>query len=128
MFHRPRSCAMTNLRKLLRGSTTRVGAFTARWGPSHSSFKGERSLPLLAPGPIRMMGVPIAPLSEDEVVAVALAGVRDGRGGWICPVNLDVLRHAVRDPAQRALVDRADLRTADGMPLVWASRLQRTPL
>jgi N-acetylglucosaminyldiphosphoundecaprenol N-acetyl-beta-D-mannosaminyltransferase len=43
-------------------------------------------------------------------------------------VNLDVLRRVVRDPGQRALVERADLATADGMPLIWASRLQRTPL
>jgi N-acetylglucosaminyldiphosphoundecaprenol N-acetyl-beta-D-mannosaminyltransferase len=34
----------------------------------------------------------------------------------------------VRDPAKRALVEQADLLTADGMPLIWASRLQRTPL
>src|SRR4051794_37283947 len=75
-----------------------------------------------------MMGLAIAPLSEAGVVALALDGAREQRGGWICPVNLDVLRRVVHDPAQRALVERADLLTADGMPLVWASRLQRTPL
>jgi N-acetylglucosaminyldiphosphoundecaprenol N-acetyl-beta-D-mannosaminyltransferase len=75
-----------------------------------------------------MMGLPLAALSEAEVIETALAGVRAGSGGWICPVNLDVLRRVVRDPAQRALVARAELVTADGMPLLWASRLQRTPL
>ena len=88
----------------------------------------EGELPLLVAAPIRMMGLTIAPLSEAEVVATALDGVRTGRGGWICPVNLDVLRNVVRDPEHRALVEGADLRTADGMPLLWAGRLQRTPL
>jgi N-acetylglucosaminyldiphosphoundecaprenol N-acetyl-beta-D-mannosaminyltransferase len=75
-----------------------------------------------------MMGLTIAPLREREVVDLALASVRAGRGGWICPVNLDVLRNVARDPAKRRMVERADVRTADGMPLIWASRLQGTPL
>jgi N-acetylglucosaminyldiphosphoundecaprenol N-acetyl-beta-D-mannosaminyltransferase len=75
-----------------------------------------------------MMGLPLTPLSEAEVIDTALGGLRAGRGGWICPVNLDVLRRVVHDPAERALVERAELVTADGMPLIWASRLQRTPL
>jgi N-acetylglucosaminyldiphosphoundecaprenol N-acetyl-beta-D-mannosaminyltransferase len=81
-----------------------------------------------ATNPIGMMGLAIARLRENEVIALVLEGVRAGRGGWVCPVNLDVLRRVVRDPRQRALVDRADVLTADGMPLIWASRLARTPL
>jgi N-acetylglucosaminyldiphosphoundecaprenol N-acetyl-beta-D-mannosaminyltransferase len=75
-----------------------------------------------------MMGLQIAGLREQEVITHVLRGVRERRGGWICPVNLDVLRKVVHDPAQRALVEQADLRTADGMPLLWASRIARTPL
>lgn len=77
---------------------------------------------------MRLMGLAIAPLREDEVIDIALAGARAGQGGWICPINLDVLRTVTRDPAQRDLVESADVLTADGMPLVWASRLQGTPV
>ena len=42
--------------------------------------------------------------------------------------NLDILRRATRDREFRSLYDATTLRLADGMPLVWASRLQRTPL
>ena len=38
--------------------------------------------------------------------------------------NLDFPRRYVRDAQVRALYDAADLRVADGAPLVWASRLQ----
>jgi N-acetylglucosaminyldiphosphoundecaprenol N-acetyl-beta-D-mannosaminyltransferase len=74
-----------------------------------------------------MMGLAVARLDESEVISAALAGVSARHGGWICPVNLDVLRSTVRDPEQRALVEQADIATADGMPLVWAGRVQRTP-
>ena len=42
--------------------------------------------------------------------------------------NLDHLRRCRKDVNFAALVAEADLVVADGMPLVWASRLQRTPL
>jgi N-acetylglucosaminyldiphosphoundecaprenol N-acetyl-beta-D-mannosaminyltransferase len=50
-----------------------------------------------------------------------------GRGGWILTPNLHHMRTVTRDPQARAYVDAADLVVADGMPLVWASRLQGTP-
>jgi len=51
-----------------------------------------------------------------------------GRGGWIVTPNLDHLRRCSTDPDYAAAVRHADLRLADGMPLIWASRLQGTPL
>jgi len=75
-----------------------------------------------------MMGLAIDRISESETVEHALLGVRDGRGGWICPANLDVLRQVADAPELRSLVEEADLVVADGMPLLWASRLQGAPL
>jgi N-acetylglucosaminyldiphosphoundecaprenol N-acetyl-beta-D-mannosaminyltransferase len=47
-----------------------------------------------------------------------------GAGGWVVTANLDFLRRFVRIPAMRALYGAADISVADGMPLVWAARLQ----
>jgi N-acetylglucosaminyldiphosphoundecaprenol N-acetyl-beta-D-mannosaminyltransferase len=80
------------------------------------------------PRRIDIMGLELHGLSEDRVIAQALDGVGSGRGGWICPVNLDVLRQIVADPELGALVRGADLVVSDGMPLLWASRVQGTPL
>jgi N-acetylglucosaminyldiphosphoundecaprenol N-acetyl-beta-D-mannosaminyltransferase len=55
----------------------------------------------------------------------ALAG---GVGGWLITANLDFVRRHVQDAEMRALYDAADVRVADGMPLLWASRLQGQPL
>ena len=51
-----------------------------------------------------------------------------GHGGWLVTANLDFLRRYAIDDGMRQLYDAADLRVADGMPLVWASRLQGSPL
>ena len=51
-----------------------------------------------------------------------------GRAHQIVTVNLDFLNIAERDPHFRDTINRADLAVADGMPLVWASRLTDPPL
>jgi N-acetylglucosaminyldiphosphoundecaprenol N-acetyl-beta-D-mannosaminyltransferase len=51
-----------------------------------------------------------------------------GQGGWVVTANLDFLRRYVREKTYRELYDDAEVRVADGMPLVWAARLQGQPL
>ena len=67
-------------------------------------------------------------VTEDEVVAIVRAALYRGRGGRIITPNIDILRQAQRDPGVRAHLEAADLVVADGMPLVWASRLSGQPL
>lgn len=66
--------------------------------------------------------------TEREIAAWVLASRRAGVGGWVITVNLDILRRYHRDALFRTLADGATIWTADGAPLVWASRLQGTPL
>ncbi|MGY1727510.1 WecB/TagA/CpsF family glycosyltransferase [Geodermatophilus sp. SYSU D01062] len=73
-------------------------------------------------------GTDIAALTEDAVVRRVLDGWADGEGGWIVTVNVDILRLAARDAEMARLVSGATLAVADGMPLVWASRLAGDPL
>ena len=67
-------------------------------------------------------------ITEDEVVAFVRAALGAGRGGRILTPNVDILRQGRVDGAVRAYLDDADLVVADGMPLVWASKLSGTPL
>jgi len=60
----------------------------------------------------------------DEVLQRCAAGI----GGWVITPNLDILRQCAESDEIRDLVNAADLVVADGMPLLWASRLQGTPL
>ena len=77
---------------------------------------------------MRLHGVAFDAVSERDVVARVRAGLAAGRGGWIVPLNLECMRQLTRSPELRAIPTQADLVLADGMPLVWAARLQGTPV
>lgn len=78
--------------------------------------------------PVRLMNVLLDRMTQASCIHEIVAGLREGRGGWVITLNLDHLRRCWTDPDYEACVREADLRVADGMPLIWASRLQRTPL
>ena len=81
-----------------------------------------------APWPIvRLLDVPLACATQTQVIDHVMEQLRQGRGGWIVTANLDILRRLRKQPAFRSLVEPAMI-VADGMPLVWASRLRGTPL
>ena len=77
---------------------------------------------------VTLMGVKLDRLTQAEAVARVGAALDAGRGGWIVTPNLDHLRLASLDPGLRGLIAGADLAVADGMPLIWASRLLGDPL
>ncbi|MFD1940436.1 WecB/TagA/CpsF family glycosyltransferase [Nonomuraea mangrovi] len=68
------------------------------------------------------------PLTERQVVDWVAGALDQGTGGHIVTPNVDICRAVSTNPALRALVAAADVVVADGMPLVWASRLLGTPI
>jgi N-acetylglucosaminyldiphosphoundecaprenol N-acetyl-beta-D-mannosaminyltransferase len=77
---------------------------------------------------VTLAGVQINNLGEQSVISYVLDELTARRGGWMVNPNVDVLRQIQADPELRSLVERADLRIADGTPLIWASRILKTPL
>ncbi|PRY28114.1 WecB/TagA/CpsF family glycosyltransferase [Pseudosporangium ferrugineum] len=77
---------------------------------------------------VRLDGTGFDPVTEGEVVALVREAISAGRGGRILTPNIDILRQSREDAEVRTYLDDADLVVADGMPLVWASRLSGTPL
>lgn len=77
---------------------------------------------------ISLLGIDISRIDAEGACGHILAEIAAGRGGWVITPNLDILRRLVREKSFRDECAEVDLRLADGMPLVWASRLQRTPL
>jgi N-acetylglucosaminyldiphosphoundecaprenol N-acetyl-beta-D-mannosaminyltransferase len=75
-----------------------------------------------------LLGVHIDNVTEEDVIDHILSCSAAGQGGWIATPNTDFLRQIVNDPNLAALIRQADLAIPDGMPLIWASRLQGTPL
>jgi N-acetylglucosaminyldiphosphoundecaprenol N-acetyl-beta-D-mannosaminyltransferase len=77
---------------------------------------------------IELLGMPLAKLDRAALIDLMFDGLRSGKGGWVITANLDFLRRFVTDPEARSLYASADLRVADGMPLVWAASLRGEPL
>jgi N-acetylglucosaminyldiphosphoundecaprenol N-acetyl-beta-D-mannosaminyltransferase len=77
---------------------------------------------------VLVRGVPIDPLTEDEVVSHVRTDLRAGRGGWIATPNVDHLRHAARDSGLARLIRTAHLSVADGAPVVWATKIAGQPV
>jgi len=73
-------------------------------------------------------GARVHMITERRVVAVVRRALARGDGGRIVTPNVDIVRQARHDPEVRGFLDDATLVLADGMPLVWASHLARTPL
>jgi N-acetylglucosaminyldiphosphoundecaprenol N-acetyl-beta-D-mannosaminyltransferase len=77
---------------------------------------------------VALMGMEVDRVGEREAVETILDARERDRGGVVLTPNLEHLSTFRSSPEVRDAFGAADLVVADGMPLVWASRLQRTPL
>lgn len=115
----------------------RSGGEEARWDrgerpASPPLLRPSSPLPLSSSAPpplcssentVTVAGIPVANLSQDEAVEAIDKLISEGGSHYGAVVNASKLVAASRDEKlKRALLD-ADLVTADGMSVVWASRL-----
>ena len=80
---------------------------------------------------VDLMGLPVDQLTEDDTIATVLAALRAGRGGFLFTPNLHHMKaftHGSDAEVYSRSAGHPRLVVADGMPLVWASRLRGTPL
>lgn len=77
---------------------------------------------------IWLQGARLHAITERQCVATVLTEIEKGRGGSIHTMNLDHLRQFLQEPSYARRYREATIITADGMPLIWASRLRGTPL
>lgn len=73
-------------------------------------------------------GVRLRAITERRCIEHILDELDAGRGGWVVTANLAILRQLSRDAELRELIAGVSMCVADGMPLVWASRLAGAPL
>ncbi len=77
---------------------------------------------------VGLRGLGLHPLSAAECVDFVLDELDRGRGGWIVANDLTTFLRSERDPGYRDQCEQATLRIPTARLLVWACRLQRTPL
>ncbi|MBV9486431.1 MAG: WecB/TagA/CpsF family glycosyltransferase [Frankiaceae bacterium] len=74
-----------------------------------------------------MAGICLDALTEKQLIDQVVASTAVGVGGWIVTPNVNFMRRVCSDVDLQNLLSGATLRVADGMPLLWASRLARAP-
>jgi N-acetylglucosaminyldiphosphoundecaprenol N-acetyl-beta-D-mannosaminyltransferase len=82
--------------------------------------------------PAVLFGVPIDSYDMLETLhrlaELVELGRSQSRTHQVATVNSDFLTNALDDPELMRILQRSDLNIADGMPLVWASRMLGTPV
>ncbi|MCI0490211.1 MAG: WecB/TagA/CpsF family glycosyltransferase [Blastocatellia bacterium] len=99
----------------------------------HPSERPSTPAPLLPCSPaslhrVKVAGIAINNLSEAEVLNAIDGLIAQGGAHYMVVVNAAKAVAASRDERLRSVLDEADLVTADGMSVVWASRLLGRPL
>jgi len=75
------------------------------------------------PRRVDIAGVPVEAVDMSTAVARLQSMVGVGKPSQVATVNLDFLVRAQRDPEVMGILRRTDLNFADGVPVVWLSRL-----
>lgn len=71
-----------------------------------------------------LCGLPISRANMSQTLDSLLERIARGEGAWLLTLNTEMLSRFTREPGYQDLVAQADIITADGMPLVWASRFR----
>jgi N-acetylglucosaminyldiphosphoundecaprenol N-acetyl-beta-D-mannosaminyltransferase len=77
---------------------------------------------------VGVWGLRLAPLTFDETIARVHQLVNDGEPTFFITANVHYAMLTASDPRLTRVNEKAAFLVADGMPLVWASRGQKTPL
>ncbi len=77
---------------------------------------------------VRLKGVEIHAITAQQCINHILDSLDEGIGGTVVTPNLDIIRRCQNDLVFASLVAESSLVVADGMPLIWASKVQGTPL
>lgn len=73
-------------------------------------------------------GLPVSRSDLSAHIQQLTGLVERGHGAWLLTLNTEMLARSARDPSYWSLIKKADIITADGMPLVWASSFKRPGL
>lgn len=77
---------------------------------------------------IEVMGLPLHSFTRESVIRHLIDKSSEGKGGYVVTPNLDNMFALTHNRELRDRAMAAEVRVADGMPLVWASRIKGDPL
>jgi N-acetylglucosaminyldiphosphoundecaprenol N-acetyl-beta-D-mannosaminyltransferase len=72
---------------------------------------------------VAVLGLPFDNVTMHEAVELIEKKIEDGGFHQVATANVDFVINAINDPSLQELLCSCDLIVADGMPIVWASRI-----
>lgn len=78
--------------------------------------------------PTWVLGLPLSPMTRDQAVEAVTALIEAGRPSYFITANVHYAMLTAQRPEFGPINGRAAFLLADGIPLVWASRLGPSPL
>ena len=79
-------------------------------------------------GSVAILGVPVNNVNMDQALSAIESCIAEGGFHQIATANVDFLVNAVHDSEMKDILSDCFMVLADGMPLVWASRIMGAPL
>ena len=73
---------------------------------------------------VNVLGVGVSAINMDLALARIRQAVEKKEKGYVCVTGVHGVSEAQSDPGFRQILNRSFLCTPDGMPLVWAGRMQ----
>lgn len=73
----------------------------------------------------RLAGYPVAALDNAQTIVLCQDILNSGQPCWMVTLNLEMVSRGKLDFSYRELILKSDLFIADGMPLVWGSKMKR---
>jgi len=70
---------------------------------------------------IEILGVKVDALNMASIIANMKALLEDGQQHYFCTPNPEIILAALKDAEYKAILNNADIQTADGAGLLWAS-------
>ena len=77
---------------------------------------------------LRLLNAGYTNVNRRELLSMAVKDVESHKGSCLVFLNVDVVMKIERDSYLKKIVEEADYVVADGMPLVWISKLYGRPL
>ncbi len=71
---------------------------------------------------VNILGVGVSAINMSQALSVIASWLEKRQPHYVCVSNVHSIMSCQRDPALRAIHNRAGMVTPDGMPLVWLSR------
>lgn len=79
-------------------------------------------------GRIRLLGIDFSAVNMDALLDAVMIHTGSKEPASLVFLNVDVVLKSEKDALLRAMIDTAEYVLADGMPLIWISKLFRRPL